>query len=318
LEYLTPGEITLPLSSHGAEVLDLVLTRLRELAREVKEDEDAIDEYHSLELSLRQQLGARVEAMDGVSRELKRSTSRLKESDERVSELEVGIDRLKGAVEGYRRDISELEDLVQRVEEDGKLAEARLRSEVDAGQQEAARKDDSIAALEAKVASVLSQTGELRIQLVDLQAKKAVEIATLNKSHGGALALRDARVTELRGEIDNINASLRNAHETIRQLRVENSSLRGDVDSERKKAKDAVDSMKAELERVLKMSEGILATPEKGRTSRRRSSACQETADPDLRAGTYLSGELAMTSKGKKRRRYDSGLGFLDEEEYDV
>jgi hypothetical protein len=32
--------------------------------------------------------------------------------------------------------------------------------------------------------------------------------------------------------------------------------------------------------------------------------------------GGMLSGDLARrTSKGKKRRRYDSGLGFLDEEE---
>ncbi|KAI1484548.1 hypothetical protein F5X96DRAFT_434961 [Biscogniauxia mediterranea] len=35
LEYMTPGEVTLPLSSRGAEVLDLVLTRLRDLARRV-------------------------------------------------------------------------------------------------------------------------------------------------------------------------------------------------------------------------------------------------------------------------------------------
>ena len=44
LEYLTPGEIALPLTSHGAEVLDLLLTRLRELAKKGKENDDAIDE----------------------------------------------------------------------------------------------------------------------------------------------------------------------------------------------------------------------------------------------------------------------------------
>ena len=32
--------------------------------------------------------------------------------------------------------------------------------------------------------------------------------------------MRDARVAELRGEIDRVNASLRGAHETIKDLRV--------------------------------------------------------------------------------------------------
>ncbi|KAI0129005.1 hypothetical protein BJ170DRAFT_580540 [Xylariales sp. AK1849] len=313
LEYLTPGEITLPLSSHGAEVLDLVLTRLRDLARKVKEDEEAIDEYHALELSLRQQLGARVEAMDGMGRELKRSTSRLKEKDEMISDLEVGTDRLKGAIEGYRRDIVELESLVQRMEDEGHDTKAQLCSEVDEGKEELKRKDDSIAELESKLASVLSQTGNLRIQLADIQTKKVLEITALNKSHGNALALRDARVTELRGEIDSINEALRNAHETIRQLRVENSGLKADIDSEKKKAKDAVDSMKAELERVLKMSEGILSTPKK---SARRSSRTEQTPETSMQPGTSLCGEKAKT--GKKRRRYDSGLGFLDEEEVEI
>ncbi|KAK9414084.1 hypothetical protein SUNI508_02183 [Seiridium unicorne] len=321
LEYLTPGEVTLPLSSHGAEVLDLVLSRLRDLARQVKEDEASIDEYHALELSLRQQLGARVEAMDGLKRELKKSTSRLEERDERITELEIGTDRLKGAIEGYRRDIDELENLVQRIEEEGQEATAKLQSEADNGKQEVKRKDESIAELEARVASVLSQTAELRIQLAGVQAKRVANVTALNKSHGTALALRDARVTELRGEIDSINASLRSAHETIRQLRVENMGLTSDIDSEKKKAKEAVDSMKAELERVLAMSEGILATPKKetasGRRRTRSSGASKTPAKNALLVSPHPS-MLADSGKSKKRRRYDSGLGFLDEEEMEA
>ncbi|PHH84510.1 hypothetical protein CDD83_1830 [Cordyceps sp. RAO-2017] len=60
LEYLTPGEIALPLTSHGAEVLDLLLGRLRDLAKRALEDEASIDEYHEIEQSLRKQLDARV------------------------------------------------------------------------------------------------------------------------------------------------------------------------------------------------------------------------------------------------------------------
>lgn len=301
LEYLTPGEITLPLSAHGAEVLDLVLVRLRELSRQVKEDEVSIDEYHALELSLRQQLGARVEAMDGLRREAQRSAARLEGKDARIAELEVGADRLKGAIEGYRRDVVELEALVQRVEEEGQSAADELRVEVDAGRLEIRRKDGSVRELEGRVASLLSQTADIKRQLADAQTQRAA----LNRSQGAALALRDARVTELRGEIDGINAALRTAHETICQLRVQNVNLENSIDGERKKAKEAVDSMKAELARVLEMSEGILATPKKGGAAGRRSTRSS-------------SSQLASGSLARKRRKYDSGLGFLSEEEGDI
>ncbi|ORY60753.1 uncharacterized protein BCR38DRAFT_442392 [Pseudomassariella vexata] len=313
LEYLTPGEIALPLSSHGAEVLDLVLTRLRDLAKKTKEDESSIDEYHALELSLRQQLGARVEAMDGMGRELKENAVQLKEKDAKIEELEVGIERLKGAVEGYQRDIAELEGWVQRVDDETGQTVAQLEAEIAEGRQQVSTRDDSITELESRLSSVLTQMAELRIQLADLQARKTVEVTTLNKAHGNALALRDARVLELRGEIDGINASLRMAHETIRLLRVEN----GKLEEEREKAKSAVDAVKAELERVVRMSEGILgASPTKGPVTKRRSGSGSVEGTPQ--SGTYMAGALARTGTGKKKRRYDSGLGFLDEEEVDI
>ncbi|KAI0010668.1 hypothetical protein F4779DRAFT_576438 [Xylariaceae sp. FL0662B] len=326
LEYLTPGEIVLPLSSHGAEVLDLALSRLRDLARKVREDDDAIDEYHALELSLRQQLGARVEAMDSLRSERQRDQSRLREQSDRISDLEVGIDRLKGATEGYRRDIAELESLVQRMEEEGKTAEARLRTEADSAKGQVAERTNAAAELDSKLAAALAQTEDLGTQLRNFRAQKKDEIRALNRSHGGALALRDARVSELRREIDAINGSLREAHGTIQQLRVENLGLNRRVDEEKKRAKEAVDSMKAELERVLQMSSDILATPKKtggaGPVARRTRSSVRNsketTPDSALRPGGYFSGELAKGSKGKKRRKYDSGLGFLDEDEDSV
>lgn len=293
LEYLTPGEVTLPLSSHGAEVLDLVLVRLRDLSRQVKEDEAAIDEYHALELSLRQQLGARVEAADGLRREAQRAAERLKSKDERIAELEVGTDRLRGAVEGYRRDVAELEGLVQRMDEEGQTKTDELRA-----------RDERARELEARAASLQTQTAALGKQLADAQGQRA----SLNKSHGAALALRDARVAELRGEVDVVNKALRTAHETICQLRVQNVGLEESADAERRKAKEAVDAMKAEMARVLEMSEGILATPKKtpGGGGRR-----------STRSTAGSSSGLASAGTGRKRRKYDSGLGFLSEEDVD-
>ncbi|KAI6082626.1 hypothetical protein F4821DRAFT_246733 [Hypoxylon rubiginosum] len=320
LEYLTPGELTLPLSSRGAEVLDLVLVRLRDLARRVKEDDDAIDEYHALELSLRQQLNARVDATDGLQ-------AQLRERDARIGDLEVGVERLKGAAEGYRRDVAELETLVQRLEQEGKETEARLQSEVGCAQAELSESKANAADLEARLARVREQADVCKKQLEQLQKRRAAEVRALNKYHGTALAVRDARVVELRRGIEDVNRSLHEAHTTIQQLRVENLGLSRRVDDEKRRAKEAVDAMKAELERVLRMSAEFLATPRKTRSSTRRASNAGEQGEQEketsttpegspMRPGAYLAAELAKTGKGAaKKRKYDSGLGFLDEDE---
>ncbi|KAI0382506.1 hypothetical protein F5Y04DRAFT_47428 [Hypomontagnella monticulosa] len=326
LEYLTPGELTLPLSSRGAEVLDLVLVRLRDLARQVREDEDAIDEYHALELSLRQQLNARVDAMDSMR-------TQLSSKDAQITDLEVGVERLKGAAEGYRRDVAELEALVQRLEEEGKATEHLLKAEAAGAQAELADSKAGAAKLEAKLKAVREQAEAFKTQLADLQRRRTAEIKALNKYHGTALAVRDARVVELRRSIDEVKRSLHEAHTAIQQLRVENLGLSQRADDEKRRAKEAVDAMKVELERVLKMSSELLATPKKagsGVVRRGRSAGLaapeeeqeeegsEESTTPEgspIRSGAYLSGELAKTSKGLKRRKYDSGLGLLDEDE---
>ncbi|KAK6953698.1 hypothetical protein Daesc_006003 [Daldinia eschscholtzii] len=330
LEYLTPGEITLPLSSRGAEVLDLVLVQLRNLARQVRENEDAIDEYHELEVSLRQQLNARVDAMDSMR---ERSRVDLAGKDERISDLEVSLERLKGAADGYRRDVAELESLVQSMEEESKATEKRLTAEVAGAQAELADSKATIVKLEAKLASVREQAENFRLQLAEVQRRKAAEIKALNKYHGMTLAVRDERVTDLRRAVDEVNSSLHEAHTTIQQLRVENLGLNQCLDEERNRAVQAVDTMKAELERIVRMSSEFLAMPLRSSTSSSakswrspaksvagRAAGGEDTATPDdgpPRSGACFSGELAKISRGTKRRKHDSGLGLLDEDEAD-
>lgn len=275
LEYLTPGEIAMPLSAAGSSVLDLLLTRLRELARRSLECEDAIDEYHALEVSLRKQLSARVEAMDGMKTEMRALQRQSRRKDARVKELEAGVERLKGSVKSYTRDVSELEGLVQRYEDDLDSANKGLRRAEEDNQadleewSDALRgKNSTIAMLEEKLGLALEQTSELKDQLDSLQnqqkqlsAGHKEELSSMTKRHGAALALRDEGVSELRLEINHANEALRSAHETIQCLHAENSALSGRADSEKAKAKAAVDTMKSELERVVRMGQDLVATP---------------------------------------------------------
>ncbi|KAI1757520.1 hypothetical protein F4782DRAFT_478893 [Xylaria castorea] len=317
LEYLTPGEITLPLSCHGAQVLDLVLTRLRDLARKVREDEEAIDEYHVLELSLRQQLNARVDAMEGLRAEQRMNAEVLRERDAHIADLEVGLDRLKGAAEGYRRDIAELETLVQRLEDNGKVTEAELQANLDHAQAQLSERVSVIADLEAKLANTLKHADELETKLKDLQRLKDVENKVRNKNAGAALQLKDKRVSELRREIYEINECLRIARETTLTLRIENVRLEEKVEraeEQEQLAKKAVDMMKAELEKV------TAATSAPRRRTRSSSRENTGLTTPEPQPGMFLSAGLARpgSGKGMKRRKHDSGLGLLDEDQDEI
>ncbi|KDN68581.1 hypothetical protein CSUB01_10603 [Colletotrichum sublineola] len=329
LEYLTPGEITLPLSSHGGEVLDLLLTRLRDLAKRAREDEASIDEYHELELSLRQQLGARVAAMEDLDGELRRARAALDERGERVAELEVSVERLKGAVAGYARDVAELEGVVGRMEGEHRDAMATRDAQVEVGRRVLRAKEDAIAKLESKLADAEAQGRSLRRRLQEAEEARTREVAEATRRGGLALAVRDARVRELREEVDRVNAGLRAAHESIKDLRVEKRGLECEMVRERDAAKAVIEGMRGELERAVGMSREFLA-PKDAEEARPEAVGSEGTGSGEVGpvdgtsggdTGTkrgLLEGGLARGSSGRKKRRYDSGLGFLEEDEADA
>ncbi|KAM0281864.1 hypothetical protein ACHAO9_010492 [Fusarium lateritium] len=313
LEYLTPGEITLPLSSHGAEVLDLMLTRLRDMAKRAKEDEDAIDEYHEIELSLRKQLDARVTVMDGLKGEMCKAEKLMSDKMARIRELEVANQRLKGAVDGYLRDISELENLVERMERDAHDAEDEYSVQLEVKRKVLTRKEDAIAELENKLSGALQRSADLQKEMRDVQESKLHDISELNKRHGAALAAGDASVAKYRREIDRVNTSLRAAHSSICSLRVENGGLKSQMEEERTQAKAVIDSMKEELQRVVQMSQEFLTPRSKAPTIVEESES--SSSKPIVRRGYLSAGSARRSSKKRPSRGRDSGMGLLDEDE---
>ncbi|KAF5665300.1 glycolipid 2-alpha-mannosyltransferase [Fusarium heterosporum] len=313
LEYLTPGEIALPLSSHGAEVLDLMLTRLRDMAKRAKEDEDAIDEYHEIEQSLRKQLDARVTVMDGLKGEMCKAEKLMSDKMARIRELEVANQRLKGAVDGYLRDISELENLVERMERDAHDAEDEYNVKLEVKRKVLTRKEDTIAELENKLSGALQRSADLQKQMAEIQESKLHDIAALNKRHGAALAAGDASVAKYRGEVDRVNSSLRAAHTTICSLRVENGGLKSQMEEERTKAKAVIDSMKEELQRVVQMSQEFL-TPN-GKAPRLDEESESSAPQTIVRHGPLHAGSARRSARKRPSRGRDSGMGLLDEDE---
>ncbi|CAN8105264.1 unnamed protein product [Discula destructiva] len=270
LEYLAPGESTLPLSAGGAAVLDALLARLRELARQNRESDDVIDEYVESEASLQRQLGARVEAMDEMRDEVAVLKDKVRLRNGRIRELESGMDKLRATVKGYTRDISELEGLAQGLEGELDTAKKDLANQREEGQEHVEgwlgaikKKDTTAALLEGKLGLVLKQVAELKEQVSGLQRQQAIdveEVDALHQEHGSTLATKDARVEELSAEVDRVTEALQSAQETIEQLRREKGALDGQLDGEKVKAKLVFDTMRAEMERAVRMGASLLAT----------------------------------------------------------
>ncbi|KAI9901907.1 hypothetical protein N3K66_003724 [Trichothecium roseum] len=308
LEYLTPGELTLPLTSRGAEVLDLLLDRLRDLAKRVKEGDDAVDEYHAIELNLRQQLDARVTVMDELKAEVAKAEGLVSEKTARIDELEIGQERLKKAIDGYVRDVSELERLVERMDEECKSKDTSAEAQAAA-----------VADLEARLAAATRKASDLADELDVAQASRKKQLAAVNRRSGDALALRDARVAELRGEVDRVNGALRSAHETIHALRVD----KGKGEEESRGLKAVVDSMKGELQRVLRMSdefigaEGLEGQEDSQGTKKRRRVQASSSLSGASNPGSQSAGR-AKASGHRKKPRPDNGLALMGEDEVDI
>jgi chromosome segregation ATPase len=311
----------------------------------VKEQDSSIDEYHDQELSLRQQLNTRVNVMDSLQKELYLANNVVGDLRGEVQEKEVSNERLQSALEGYRDEVKGLENLIERMEKEGQHNEQQLRGEMNEMQERLQHevlkhdttrasdegKDMIIIELERRLTAALEAASEVQAQLAALGASKDAEISTKQsaierlkssglereREHGDALALRDARVSELREEVERVNNALKAAHTTILELRKENKELKAQVSGEKSRGLFVVQAMRDQLTRALETGIGYVNgdVSVQGPSREGSSPVVGESSNslPVVRRGRFLDGDLARKS-GKKRRRYDSGLGFLEEE----
>jgi len=343
LEYLTPGEVVEGFENH--KLLDMLVSRIRVLIAKVKDQDSSIDEYHDQELSLRQQLNTRVNVTDSLQKELYLAKEVVGKLRGEVQEQEVSNERLQSALEGYRDEVKGLEKLIERMEKEGRHNEQQLRDEMSEMQERLQHevlkhdttrasdegKDMIIIELERRLTAALEAASEVQAQLATLGSSKDAEIATKEsfidklkcsglereREHGDALALRDARVSELREEVERVNDALKAAHSRILDLQKKNKELEAQVSGENSLGLFAVQGM-GDLTHALQIRmghvNGDISVQGPGREG--SSPIVGESSDslPVVRRGRFLDGDLARKS-GKKRRRYDSGLGFLEEQD---
>jgi chromosome segregation ATPase len=340
LEYATPGEVTE--GFENSKLLEMLVSRLHVLVEKVKERDDSIDQYHEQELLLRQQLNTRVDAQHDIQRELYLANSVVHDLRTEVDEKEISNVRLQRALDGYRAEVKGLETLIENLEQEGnknegvlrdhvKEVEERLQVEIlrhDITKASEEGKEMIIVELERRLNAALGAAAKVQEQMAQLASSTEVTITekdsmiehlkSASKSHGDALALRDARVSELREEIERVNEALKTAHSTIVSLRKDNKELEAQIEGEKNRGQHVIQAMQEQLNRVMETGMGYINGDVSVQRSR-RGSAPPTIGDSEppavVRRGRFLDGDLARRSSGKKRRRYDSGLGFLEEED---
>ena len=283
--------------------------------------------------------------------ELRAEISEKEVSNERLKEA---LDGYRSEVSGLEKLIEQIESEGRK---SAKLLNQQLASTL--GEREALKTDSDaksllLSELEERLASALQTSSDLESQLSNLteshQNRISEKEATIfqlqsqtqkrEKEHGDALALRDARVSELREEIERVNTSLKGAHGVILNLRKENRELVAQVEGEKRRATFVVQNMKDQMARTMQTGDGYLggdvsvlgpSRTQKGQEENggRRASLIEggpiQVVELGLgvvkEAPRMMDGGLAKrrSGSGKKRRRYDSGLGFLEEvDEVDV
>ncbi|VBB82040.1 Putative protein of unknown function [Podospora comata] len=172
LEYLSPGELALPLSGSGGQVLKMMVQKLQELDKRSKDAGEVIEELRERERGLKGELSARVDFTDHLQERLAKEQNDKKELEAKVEELREAVDKYTNGISKLETLISDLEERLEResieqqlhvtVLERGykdQLAEVKTRYE-----EELNRREEAILGWRVEIERVrgeLRETGEL-------------------------------------------------------------------------------------------------------------------------------------------------------------
>lgn len=321
LEYLAPGENVE--GFENSRLLEMLVARVRYLSERVVRLDEHIDQYHEEEVLLRQQLNARVSSMDEMRSEIQLATSMVSNLREEVAEKETSNERLREALVGYREEVHGLEALIQRVEKESKAREQALTNQM-SNMEDQLRSENlshdltkalnssheiTILELERRLAAAVQYSSQIQEQLSSLSTSRDEIVAstdsTIDELRAAGLA-KDAVIQQLRGEIDMVNHSLKVAQGTIEGLR-----------GEKERGQICVQGMLEQMMRTSEMALGFINGEGAGHDWSGAADNQGEEGTTVVRHGGLFDGQAARRVSGGrgKRRRYDSGLGFLEEED---
>lgn len=353
LERAVPGETADAGLEDGKATLGALVKRVRSLAGDLQTERKYHDGSLGRERALRGQfdnLLYRYEAAANKIGNLENSISssagdmlhtrmRMRDLENEDHEKSLGIDRLNTALDKYREDVKGLEELVSRLEDENVAAKeeytqrvSALKKQVSQERRERSTIEVSVAGYESRIRQLQETVEQNRIRACDLTA----EVESLEKEHQRALDASEQNAREqlrqheedagtLNVRISDLTTSLESARSEAQRLRQVNAGLEGQLQMETEAREELLDQWATEQARSFAfMKESVNA---ERRRAKVRAANWELKSDELMSDGTAATGSdpitpVSMTrfvdvelGRGKNRRRMDSGIGILAEDE---
>ncbi|KAI9885449.1 MAG: hypothetical protein M1823_002755 [Watsoniomyces obsoletus] len=314
LEYLQPGETV-----DNQKLLGLLIGWVRKLTQNLRDGEEERETQHRVRTSLQQRLE---KAYD----ETKHAEDKARELQLEVDEKERSIWNLQRALDGYRTEVKSLEDLVNHLEREHQETTAGLRNTMDEAvadleeklEMEMKNKEDVL--LEAQDDKQLREELQKKVE----QAQKVIDRISREKhemivTKDAIIAYidseaRDREVTdaaalaECRSELDAIGqesaelaTNLDEAQENVKALTEAKITLEARLAVEMENGVRVMDDMESEMKKCLARVDKL----KKDYANSKDGSATMSLPPTPC--------SLRFNSPMKKRRKFDSGIGVIEE-----
>lgn len=355
LERAVPGETSNASLNDANATLGALVKRVELLIKSLSDERSRHDGSLGRERALKGQFDAlltRYEAASKKIHDLEHFSSlsasdmlhtrmRMQELENEGKEQSVGIDRLNAALSKYREEVSSLEALVTGLEEDKDASHkrhSRNLSELEArvaGEENARRAaENTVIEQNARIRQMEQTFEQNRIHVSDLGA--AVELLTRERqqiledlehqtaeqrqNHEKELGTFNVRISEL-------NTALQEANTETDMLRRNNATLQEQLQLELEARDSLLDKWAADQARSFALMKETVTT-ERRKAKVRAANFELKSSSPSLPLGNgHYQQEEPITpvsmsrhidveiGRGKHRRRLDSGIGILTEDE---
>lgn len=353
LEHALPGETADAGLEDGKATLGALVKRVRSLAKEVRAERNRHYGCLGREKALRGQfdnllhryeaaankIGNLEDSIASSASDMLHTRMRMQDLESEGQEKTIGIDRLNAALDKYREDVKSLEELVSRLEEENVAAKedyaqhvSELEAQVASERKQRSAIEISASEYESRIRQLEETVEQNRIRACDLTA----EAESLEKKHQTLLEVLEQKATEqlqeyeeetgaLNVRISVLATSLEEARSEAQRLRQINSGLEEQLQVEVEARDELLDKWAAEQTRSFAYMKETVNSER--RRAKVRAANWELKSDDLMSDGTTVMGSEPITpvsmtrfvdvemGRGKNRRRMDSGIGILTEEE---
>lgn len=354
LERTVPGETSNVSLDDGKGTLTALVRRVESLAQDLGTEQHYHNGSLGREKALRGQFDAllhRYEAaaakIDGLESSIASSAGDMLHTRIKMQKLErdgqeqaIGIDRLNTALDKYHDEVKSLEDLIDNLEKENSATKedyarqistlrkkvAHERSRRSSAEASASSADSRIQELEQTVETNRARVSDLIAQVEQLEQEQHMAIETLEQN-ATELQSQEANTGTLNVRISDLTTSLDDAKSEVKRLGLLNTGLEQQLNVEIEARNELLDKWAADQARSFAhMKETI--TSER-RRAKVRAANWELKSDDLMSDGTSTMGcgsepitPVSTTrfvdvevGRGKGRRRMDSGIGIMSEQE---